>query len=172
MCTGLSGEPAAPALTVGSAISAQSAGDMWPAPTITRLHRTVRCAMRAGGCNDRFCQRTKEIAYCSCPVVHRTVRCAHEQKAIIAYQMELQRLLAALGTFLSCNSDVLLSCARSCLVCVLVLQPSLWCVCYYSRLTPVLRLYAEMNTTKSAAWTMPSKYGIPLRSLTRVMTPP
>jgi hypothetical protein len=29
--------------------------------------------------------------------VHRTVRCANRQKAIIAYQMEIQRLLAALG---------------------------------------------------------------------------
>jgi hypothetical protein len=32
-----------------------------------------------------------------CPVCHRTVRCTDEQKARIAYQMELQRLLAALG---------------------------------------------------------------------------
>jgi hypothetical protein len=32
------------------------------------------------------------------------------------------------STFLSCNSIVLLSCARSCLVCVLVLQLSLLCV--------------------------------------------
>jgi hypothetical protein len=32
------------------------------------------------------------------------------------------------STFLSCNSDVLLSCARSRLVCVLVLRLSLLCV--------------------------------------------
>ena len=32
------------------------------------------------------------------------------------------------STFLSCNSAVLLSCARSCLVCMLVLQLSLLCV--------------------------------------------
>jgi hypothetical protein len=32
------------------------------------------------------------------------------------------------STFLSCNSVVLVSCARSCLVCVLVLQLSLLCV--------------------------------------------
>jgi hypothetical protein len=31
-------------------------------------------------------------------------------------------------TYLSCNSVVLLSCARSCLVCVLLLQLSLLCV--------------------------------------------
>jgi hypothetical protein len=35
--------------------------------------------------------------HCSCPVVHRTVWSANEQKARIAYQMEIQQLLAALG---------------------------------------------------------------------------
>jgi hypothetical protein len=44
--TGLSGEPVMPAPTVGSAISAQSAGDAWPKPTVTRPHQTVRCATR------------------------------------------------------------------------------------------------------------------------------
>jgi hypothetical protein len=34
---------------------------------------------------------------CSCPVVQRTVRCATRQKARIAFQLDLQRLLAALG---------------------------------------------------------------------------
>jgi hypothetical protein len=32
-----------------------------------------------------------------CSAGHRTVRCTHGQKATIAYQMELQRLLVALG---------------------------------------------------------------------------
>jgi hypothetical protein len=36
------------------------------------------------------------VGYCSCPVVHRTVRCITRQKARIAFQLELQRLLAAL----------------------------------------------------------------------------
>jgi hypothetical protein len=35
--------------------------------------------------------------YRSCPVVHRTVRCTTRQKARISYQIDLQRLLAALG---------------------------------------------------------------------------
>jgi hypothetical protein len=35
--------------------------------------------------------------YCSCPVVHRTVRCTTKQKARIAFQFDLQWLLAALG---------------------------------------------------------------------------
>jgi hypothetical protein len=30
-------------------------------------------------------------------VVHRTVRCAHEQKATMTFQMEQQQLLDALG---------------------------------------------------------------------------
>jgi hypothetical protein len=33
----------------------------------------------------------------SCPVVHRTVRCTTRQKARLAFQVGLQRLLAALG---------------------------------------------------------------------------
>jgi hypothetical protein len=43
-----------------------------------------------------------------------------------------------LSIFPSYNSAVSLSYAHSRLVCVLVLRLSLWCVCYYSRLTPVL----------------------------------
>jgi hypothetical protein len=35
--------------------------------------------------------------YSGCPVVHRTVRCTTRQKARIAYQIDVQRLLAALG---------------------------------------------------------------------------
>jgi hypothetical protein len=50
--TGLSSEPAA------------------AAPTVTRPHRTVRCATRASGGDGRLRQGRKEIAYCSCPVVH------------------------------------------------------------------------------------------------------
>jgi hypothetical protein len=38
--------------------------------------------------------------------------------------------------------------------------------------TILLASLCRMNTTKSVAWTMPSKYGIPSKSLTRVMTPP
>jgi hypothetical protein len=49
------------------------------------------------GCNSRLRQKRKEIVFVHCTVVHRTIRCTHGQKATIAYQMELQRLLAALG---------------------------------------------------------------------------
>jgi hypothetical protein len=36
-------------------------------------------------------------SYSDCPVVHRTVRCTTRQKASLAFQLGLQRLLAALG---------------------------------------------------------------------------
>jgi hypothetical protein len=36
-------------------------------------------------------------SYSDCPVVHRTVRCTTRQKASLAVQVGLQRLLAALG---------------------------------------------------------------------------
>jgi hypothetical protein len=64
---------------------------------------TKQCPVRqrARGCNGRLCPIWKEImhrtGYSSCPVAHRTVRCATRQKAEIAFQVCLQRLLAALG---------------------------------------------------------------------------
>jgi hypothetical protein len=63
------------------------------------LGRTGQCPMCQGdrGLNGRFRQRRKEIEHCSCQVVHRTVRYVNRQKARIAYQMEIQRLLGALG---------------------------------------------------------------------------
>jgi hypothetical protein len=36
-------------------------------------------------------------SYSDCPVVHRTIRCTTRQKASLAFQVGLQRLLAALG---------------------------------------------------------------------------
>jgi hypothetical protein len=51
--------------------------------------------------NGRLCLIWKEIThqtcYSGCPVAHRTVRCATQQKARIAFHVDLQRLLAALG---------------------------------------------------------------------------
>src|SRR5688572_20894080 len=42
--TGPSGEPTMSVPTAGSAIDAQSPGDTWPEATVTRPHRTIRCA--------------------------------------------------------------------------------------------------------------------------------
>jgi hypothetical protein len=36
-------------------------------------------------------------SYSDCPVVHRTIRCTTRQKASLAFQVGLQRLLATLG---------------------------------------------------------------------------
>jgi hypothetical protein len=64
---------------------------------------TGQCPVRqrTWSCNGRLCSIWKEIThrtgYSSCPVVHQTVRCATRQKAGIAFQDCLQRLLAALG---------------------------------------------------------------------------
>jgi hypothetical protein len=91
-CTGLSGgAPDCPVNQRSPAqrSAAQSAGDTWPAPTVGKGHRTVRCA------NWPMLQRS------STPEKerdrHRTVRCATRQKARMAFLVGLQRLLAALG---------------------------------------------------------------------------
>jgi hypothetical protein len=99
-CTGLAGEPSAPAPTVGSAINGQHVGRAnghQAAPDCSVCTR--QCPVRQGDrrLNGRLRQKRKQIVHCSCPVVHRIVRCANRHKARIAYQMEIQRLLAALG---------------------------------------------------------------------------
>jgi hypothetical protein len=64
---------------------------------------TGQCPVRhlAWRSNGRLCPIWKEIAhrtcYSCCPVAHRTVRCATRQKTRIAFYVDLQRLLAALG---------------------------------------------------------------------------
>jgi hypothetical protein len=98
--TGLSGEPSAPAPTVGSAISGRHMGRAnghQAAPDYPVC--TGQCPLRQGGqrLNGRLCQKRKEIKHCLCPVVHRTVWCANRQKARISYQTEIRRLLTSLG---------------------------------------------------------------------------
>jgi hypothetical protein len=103
-CTGLSGEPTVASAngrprnlraTRGSSNGRQRAPDC--------LVCTGQCPVRqwARSCNGRLCSIWKAIAhrtgYSSCPVTHRTVRCATRQTARMAFQVCLQRLLAALG---------------------------------------------------------------------------
>jgi hypothetical protein len=96
-CTGLSGEPTVASAngrprnlraTRGSSNGRQGAPDC-----------PVR--QRARSCNGRLCPIWKEIAhrtcYSGCPVAHQTVPCATRQKARIAFQDCLQRLLVAFG---------------------------------------------------------------------------
>jgi hypothetical protein len=103
-CTGLSGEP-----TVASAngrprdlratcgLQQRSVGHTG----LSGVHRTV-----SGAPTDPEDQRSDAPNlegdrapdnYRDCPVVHRTVRCTTRQKASLAFQVGLQRLLAALG---------------------------------------------------------------------------
>ena len=62
-CTGLSGEPTSPV----QRLAAQSACYAWPAPTVDRGHRTVRCA----NCH--------EYATVVCARIGRRSRTEHEQ---------------------------------------------------------------------------------------------
>jgi hypothetical protein len=89
-CTGLSGESEPPEPTVTSAISRQRvarANGRLGTPDCPVCQRDRRP-------NDRMRQIRKEIE-------HRTatgpVRCTTRQKARFAFQVDLQRLLAALG---------------------------------------------------------------------------
>jgi hypothetical protein len=103
-CTRLSGEPTVASAndqprnlhaTRGSSNGRQGAPDC----LVCTGHYPVR--QRARSCNSRLCPIWKAIAhrsvYRTCPVVHRTVRCATRQMARIAFLVGLQRLLAALG---------------------------------------------------------------------------
>jgi hypothetical protein len=102
--TGLSSEPTVASansrphnLRVTRGLLQRSAG----APDC--LVGTGQCPVRqrARSCNSHLCPIWKAIAhrtiYRTCPVVHRTVRCATRQKARITFLLGLQRLLAALG---------------------------------------------------------------------------
>jgi hypothetical protein len=68
---------------------ARSAGDTWTSPTVTRSHRTVRCATGPMDTTVGFSRKGRKSCTVHCPVVHRTVRCIHGQKATMAFQMEL-----------------------------------------------------------------------------------
>jgi hypothetical protein len=96
-CTGLSGEPTAASATVGRQIRgrrvARSNGQQG-APDCPVC--TEQCPMRQRPqiYNDRLRQIRKAITHRTWTVV---VRCATRQKARLAFQDCLQRLLAALG---------------------------------------------------------------------------
>jgi hypothetical protein len=91
----------------GQQSSARSTGDTWSSQRsgghtgLSCVHRTV-----FGAPTDPKIQRSASLKkerdcapdwYCSCPVVHRIVWCATRQKARIAFQVDLRRLLATLG---------------------------------------------------------------------------
>jgi hypothetical protein len=81
--------------------AAQFAGDAWPAPTVGRGTKlsgvpTATNLQRSDATEKEGDPRAPD-SYSDYPVVHRTVRCATRQKARLAFQDCLQRLLAALG---------------------------------------------------------------------------
>jgi hypothetical protein len=102
-CTGLSGEPTTASAMVGRAIRGrrvahangrQGAPDC---PVCTRLSGApTGSALQWSTAPEKEGDRAPDN-YSDCPVVHRTVRCATQQKARIAFLVGLQRLLAALG---------------------------------------------------------------------------
>jgi hypothetical protein len=102
-CTGLSGEPTVDCATVDSEI-----GGRYVARTNGRKGAPdcPVCTGLSGAPTDVKVQWSfvpeKEgdphrTVYSDCPVAHRTVRCATRQKARLAFQDCLQRLLATLG---------------------------------------------------------------------------
>jgi hypothetical protein len=99
-CTGLSGEP-----TVGQANGRPHNPHAMRGKS-QRSEGAPDCPVCTGQCpvrqrlqsaNGQLRQRRKEIHTGQCPVVHRTVRCARQQKARIAFLKCSQWLLAALG---------------------------------------------------------------------------
>jgi hypothetical protein len=96
-CTGLSGESTAPAAngrprdqraTRGPRQRSVGHTGLSGVPTSPEGQRSVVPCMEGNRSPD---------CYSGCPVMHRTVRCTTRQKVRIVYQIDLQRLLAALG---------------------------------------------------------------------------
>jgi hypothetical protein len=103
-CTGLSGEPTAPTANGQPRDQRATRGPCQRSIGYTGLsgvHQTVSGAPtdpedQWSAAHDMEGDRAPD-RYSGCPVVHWTVRCTTRQKARIAYQIDLQRLLAALG---------------------------------------------------------------------------
>jgi hypothetical protein len=75
--------------------TAQSTGDVWPAPTVGRgtglsgVHRTMSSAptclkLQRSDAPEKEGDRAPD-SYSDCPAVHRTVRCTTRQKASLAF---------------------------------------------------------------------------------------
>jgi hypothetical protein len=103
-CTRLTGEPTAPAANGRPRDQRVTRGPLQRSAGGTGLsgvHRTVSGAPtgpeeQRSAAPDIEGDRAPDMNS-GCPVVHRTVRCTTRQKARMAFQIDLQRLLAALG---------------------------------------------------------------------------
>jgi hypothetical protein len=103
-CTGLSGESTAPAANGHSRNQRATRGPRQRSVGHTRLsgvHRTVSGAPTGPEAQRSVAPNMEgdhaPDYYSGCLVMHRTVRCTTRQKARTAYQIDVQRLLAALG---------------------------------------------------------------------------
>jgi hypothetical protein len=102
--TGLSGEPTAPAANDRPRDQRATRGPLQRSARCTGLsgvHRTVSGAPsgleeQRSDAPDMEGDRAPD-SYMTYPVVHRTGRCTTRQKARMTFQIDLQRLLAALG---------------------------------------------------------------------------
>ena len=93
VCTGLSGVPA-------TRPANDRPRDQWVTRASTNSHTVAPdCPVCHGGSwlMVGFARRGRKSRIVRCLMVHRTFRCAHGQKATSAFQMELKRLLVALG---------------------------------------------------------------------------
>jgi hypothetical protein len=104
--TGLSGDPTAPAANSRPRDQRATRGP---------LQRSAGCTGLSGAPSGQEVERSTVLGmernrapncYSGCSVVHRTVRCTTRQKARLAFQVGLQRLLAALGLSLHQNSKL------------------------------------------------------------------
>jgi hypothetical protein len=103
-CTGLSGEPTALAANGQPRNQRATRGPLQRSvghTGLSGLHRKVsgaptRHEAQRSAAPDMEGNCAPDM-FCSCPVVHRTVRCTTRQKARFDFQVDLQRLLAALG---------------------------------------------------------------------------
>jgi hypothetical protein len=73
-----------------------ASGHVSTRPTVNRRIGIDQCPQKKKPANQGILYRAHR-AYYSLSGVHRTVRCTCRQKATRAFQIELQRLLAALG---------------------------------------------------------------------------
>jgi hypothetical protein len=101
VCTGLSGELAAPTPTVDHAISGRHmdfTNDQKVTPDCLVCHRTVWCAMRVVAATVGFARKGRKSCTVHCLMVHRTVRCAHGQKANMTSQIGAPTAPSCLGS--------------------------------------------------------------------------
>jgi hypothetical protein len=82
------GRPHNPRATRGPHQRSAGGTGLSGAPSGPKLHRSTAPYLEGNRAPD---------SYINCPVVHRTVRCTTQQKARLAFQDCLQRLLASLG---------------------------------------------------------------------------